>query len=264
MNPLSQLVIDGHVHIYPRYDWPAALAALVSNLSAAGTTESLPIGLLAESRSCRFYQEATGNPSAFRQGSLRLEVGPDAGSLAIRKGEQLAGYLIAGRQIVTAEKLEVLALGVDVTIAAGQPVGETLDGIREQGAVPVLSWSPGKWFFARGKLVRNLIESRPAGSFLIGDTGLRPSFWPMPVLMRLASQRGFKIIGGSDPLPLPREEFELGSYGFSVTTRFDTGEPATSLRRILSSPASEFILTGKRATPLNFLSRWVRNQIQKH
>ena len=264
MNHPHTLLIDGHVHVYPLYDWRKAIDALLTNLTPSGESEAIRIGILTESRTNRFFKEVTDNHVSFRNGSLQLEAGPDAGTITIRQNGIIAGYLIAGRQIVTAEKLEVLALGVDGSITDGLPVEAALNAIREQGAIPVLSWSPGKWFFGRGKMIRHLISTQPPGSFLIGDTGLRPTLWPLPGLMKLAIRRGFKVIGGSDPLPLPKEEQWLGSYGFSVTTEFDETKPVDSLRRILGNSTTDFSPIGKRCKTLCFLSRWIRNQFRKH
>lgn len=261
--PLTTLLIDGHIHVYPQYDRREAIESLLTHLAANGDKGSRRIGLLAESRACRFFQEVTANGASFHQGTLRLEAGPDTGAITIRQNGIIAGYIIAGRQIVTAEKLEVLALGVDFSLADGLPVETTVKAIRDQGAIPVLSWSPGKWFFGRGKLVENLIMTQTPGSFLMGDTGLRPTLWPLPGLMRMAARRGFKTIGGSDPLPLPGEERGTGSYGFKVTAEFDESKPAASLRTILGDPASMFTPIGKRCGTLGFLSRWIRNQLRK-
>lgn len=265
-SPDTRLLIDGHVHLYPGYDLAKAVHCLLNNLSRSTVSgegrERVVIGLLAESRTCRFYRNLVTGTAVLDQGPLRLSIGPDAGSLTILENNQARGYLIAGRQIVTAEKLEVLALGTDVALDDGLPVEETLSIIRAQGAVPVLSWSPGKWFFGRGKRVKELIERHTPADFLIGDTGLRPTVWPLPGLMRLARRRGYRIIGGSDPLPLPDEEMMIGSYGVTLMAPFVPGQPAESLRRLLADPGRHFTPVGRRSPPLAFLSRWIRNQFR--
>ena len=262
------LLIDGHVHLYPSYDWALAINSLLHNLSATapaeGTgTDRIKIGLLAESRFCHFYRDVIQQGSPLKRGDLELHAGPDEGALTIRKNGLTQGYLIAGRQIVTREKLELLAIGRDVAIADGLPAAETLEAIHGQGAIPVLSWSPGKWFFGRGKIVANLIEGNPPGRFLLGDTGLRPTLWRFPHLMKRAQQRGYRIMGGSDPLPLPGEESWLGTYGFHVTTSFDPSRPAASLRRILQDGSTDIAPMGHRNGTLPFISRWIRNQTRE-
>jgi len=252
------ILIDGHVHIYPDYDWAKTIEALLELPAGQGeTTQPLRLGLLAESRACCFFKTVLAHPALFQQGPLQLTAGPDAASLCILEGGSLKGFLIAGRQIVTREKLEILGLGADITVSDGLTSEATLDIILAQGAVPVLSWSPGKWFFGRGKLVKHLIDTQPSGRFLIGDTGLRPTLWPLPGLMKYATRKGFKIIGGSDPLPLPNEERWAGTYGVCLTADFDPEKPAASLRKLLTDPTCVFAPIGHRAPFKPFLSRWL-------
>ena len=264
----SMLMIDGHVHIYQQYDWAGAVQALIDHLSAslppgAPRQNAILIGLLAESKACRFFNEVIERRSPLTKGSLQVEAGPDADSLIIREAGIIKGYLIAGRQLVTAENLEVLALGMNTSISSGLPLAETIKSITGKGAIPVLSWSPGKWFFHRGKLVNSLIHSHSAGSFMIGDIGLRPTLWPLPRLMKVAAQQGFKIIGGSDSLPLAGEERWIGHSGFQVVGAFNPQQPAASVRDILINPASAFIPAGHHCSLLDFARRWGKNQIKK-
>lgn len=261
----TRIIMDGHVHIYPGYDVPEAVECLFCNLTANAPaappeTCTVMIGLLAESRACRFYRDIAQSRTSINSESWRFEAGPDEGSVTIHEHGVIKGFLVAGRQIVTAEKLEVLGLGSDISVNDGLPAEETIRAVRAQGAVPVLSWSPGKWFFARGKRVQSLLETHTPGDFLMGDTGLRPTVWPLPFLMKSAARQGFVIIGGSDALPLPGEECQLGSYGVSCLAQFDPCKPADSLRRILADPATRPIPLGHRSRPLPFLFRWLNNQ----
>lgn len=266
--PLSILAIDGHVHIYKQYDWADAVQSLVSNLGMAakslvqGGPPPILIGLLAESKSNRFYHSVLEMGAPLSKGALEVAPGPDAGSLVIRDQGVIKGYLIAGRQIVTSEKLEVLSLGTDISLPDGNSLEATLSSITAQGAVPILSWSPGKWLFKRGRVVESTLMSHSPGSFLIGDIGLRPGLLPLPSLMKLAHQRGFKMIDGSDPLPLAGEERWIGRNGFQVMGSFDPQTPAASVRTILLNPASAFTPLGVHSSLVNFAARWGRYQLR--
>jgi hypothetical protein len=265
--PTFQIAFDGHVHVYPGYDVSKVLTCLIGNLEKITQTpqaggDCVYLGLMAESRTCRFHADICRTGSPFSAGMFSLVAGPDQGCLTILERDTIRGYLIAGRQIVTAERLEILGLGSEVTVPDGLPAETTLQAIQAQGATPVLSWSPGKWFSSRGKLVEKLIETHHAGDFLIGDTGLRPTFWPLPRLMRLASERGYRIIGGSDALPLPGEEQWIGTYGVAATAPFDPEKPAGSLRRLLKDTSARFTPLGHRCPPPAFTSRWIRNQFR--
>ena len=254
----ARILFDGHVHLYPDYDWALALRTLFTNLGPNG----IRLGFLTESAGCRFYQAACENPSAFVRDGIAVDSGPGPNALTVTSTGSVLGILIAGRQIVTSERLEVLAIGTDASLPDGQPVDRTLDVVRERGGMPVLSWSPGKWFSARGRLIENLITSLPPGCFLLGDTALRPTCWPMPRLMQMARDRGIKIIGGSDPLPLRHEERQLGTYGISAMTAYDPLAPADSVRRMLSYSNTIFTSIGKRSSPLSFAKRWISNQFR--
>lgn len=260
----ATLIVDGHVHVYPRYDWHKAVSCLARNLQSAaapaGHEKPVVIGLLAESRTCDFFNLVAGHPEGISHGSIRLKVGPEPDCITIYDAEAIQGYLLAGRQVVTAERLEILALGARVHIDDGLPADTVLTAATAAGAIPVLSWSPGKWFGHRGALVRNLITQNPPNRFLVGDTGLRPTPWPLPRLMSLAQRRGFKITGGSDALPLAGEEAWIGTFGVTAEAEFDANRPAASLRRILADPSIPFTPMGQRARPAAFLSRWIRNQ----
>jgi len=248
----TTIALDGHLHVYPAHDWALTVRSLLRNLPDSGCK----IGLLTETASCRFYRQVMDNPAAFRSGSLALDPGPEPGSLVAKDGGAVAGYLIAGRQIATAERLEVLALCADVSIPDRLPLRVTLDAVRSQNAVPVLPWSPGKWFFRRGCLVENLLRTLAPDRFLLGDTSLRPGFWPTPALMRLAAGRGFKIVAGTDPLPRAGEERLAGTYGTVATAEFDAGRPVSSVRALLLDPGVAFAGVGQRSGTVAFFRRW--------
>lgn len=264
---LSTLVVDGHVHIYKPYNWAAAVNALIANLTTsprpvAPAQTVIPVGLLAESQGHRFYKEVLERGSPLIQGALQVEAGPDAGSLIIREAGLIKGYLIAGRQLVTQEKLEVLALGQDVSITNGLSLQETVQVVTAQNAIPVISWSPGKWFFSRGKVVKSFLTTTPPGTVLLGDIGLRPTAWPTPRLMKMADRLGFKMIGGSDSIPLPGEERWIGGSGFQVAGAFNPQTPAASIRALLLNRSATFTPIGRHSSLIAFANRWGRNQLK--
>ena len=260
---IQPLWIDGHVHIYPAYDWRTAVRSLAGNIARFSGGNGPGIGFLAEGAGCRFFRDVREKPDLFRDGSLAIEPCGDPGALVVRQDGQALAYLVAGRQIITAERLEVLAVGADTGWADGEPAGKVLEQVLSAGAIPVLSWSPGKWFAGRGRVVRSLIESHAPGQFLLGDTALRPKGWGFPVLLTLGKRRGFKVIGGSDPLPLAGEEARLGSYGVQVRADFDPGKPAESVCRMLRYANVFYVPFGERLCPLDFAGKWVANWKRK-
>jgi hypothetical protein len=238
---------DTHVHLYPCYDVSAALRFAAENLAALSSdscpeSERVGVLFLTERRDCSFFED-------LKRGKLllagwKIEVLQD-GVLRLLGGSSDGALLVApGRQIVTRERLEVLGLAMAGLVMDGLPAEETLARIRGLGGVAVLNWSPGKWFFGRGLVVRKLIEESAPADFLIGDIAMRPSLWLEPRLMRLARRRGFGLAAGSDPLPFAGEERKVGSFGMAGRAELSMDAPLESLRELLRR--AEWKAAGKR------------------
>ncbi len=142
-------------------------------------------------------------------------------------------YLFAGRQVITSERLEVLALTTDVDIPDGLPIEEVIERINREGAIAVLSWAPGKWFAQRGKKVARLLSDYSAQDLVLGDTTLRPWCWIEPLLMKKGVQSGFTVLAGSDPLPFAGEEEMMGRYVSRWQMEFDRENPVGLIRNYL-------------------------------
>lgn len=250
---MTRLVADGHVHLYPFYDLPRAVKALETNLRSHGV-DGTPAGFLAERHDCHIFRD-------LREGRLRLPgidscpAGED-GCLVLQRAAGPSHLLLfAGRQIVTAERLEILLLTVDLPLADGLPAAQVVERAIGAGGVPVLAWAPGKWFFKRGEIVAGLLRRFAAGELLLGDTTLRPTLWGEPALMRSARRRGFGILSGSDPLPFPGEEGILGRYATVLEGEFDVDRPLAGVRRLLSTSAGLGASVGSRGGVVETLRR---------
>jgi hypothetical protein len=184
----------------------------------------------------KWHPSPTGEPS-----SIRLQ--RDDATLT----------LIAGRQINTAERLEILALGCAEPIEGGLPMERTLGLVRDSGAIAVLAWGVGKWTGGRGRLVADLIERARPGDLYVGDNGNRPAPAPMPNLITRAVRNGLFNLPGSDPLRLRWHQDRPGSYGFVLQGEFDDECPMTSIRAMLSRARSSPRPYGRRVNWLEFL-----------
>jgi hypothetical protein len=112
-------------------------------------------------------------------GEWRLRHTEETGSVtAERHGQCL--YIIAGRQIVTAERLEVLALGFEGLVPDGEPIRQVIDRVRSAAAVAVIPWGFGKWWGRRGKVVSGLLKDHERLGFFLGDNGGRTAFLGRP------------------------------------------------------------------------------------
>jgi hypothetical protein len=140
-----------------------------------------------------------------------------------------------------------------------------MDAIRrvtEAGGIAVVAWAPGKWMFNRRKLVSDLLECVEAGSVLLGDTALRPTFWGEPGLMREFRERGGKVLCGSDPLPFPGQERVAGSYASLLSVEPDHPVDA-AIKQCVSERGRSLSSAGKRVGPFDFAYRMFKNKFAK-
>lgn len=265
-----KIVADTHLHLYPCYDMGRAFACLADNLAVLSEDAGVLLGFMAERHDCDSFS-ALLNGSVEAGAGWNIQAGADGKSVTVRASgtgdrERPSSSarrpaelcLLPGRQVVTVERLEVLALAMTGSIPDGLPAVEAVEMSIENGGIPVLAWAPGKWFFRRGRIVRDLLDRCDPGSLLIGDTSLRPGIWPEPILMRTAREKGFRVVAGSDPLPFPGEESVMGTYASFLDGSFNSADALNSARELLSSrlPA---VPAGRRGGLLRVLLRLWRN-----
>ncbi len=261
----NQVIVagDAHFHIYPCFDPPAAISILIRNLErAAGAAnagapgrEIFKIAFLAESKQNNYFQKILKNEISFKALDLEAAAGPGEHCVSLRKQGKHKLCLVAGRQIVTGEKLEILALGMEEIVPDGLPADKVIEKIIAADGLPVLAFSPGKWLFKRGQLAMALVEKYGGGKLLVGDSALRPLGWGAPAIMRRAKGA---ILPGSDPLPLPGEEKYAGCYGFIYRGSFDPARPLAAIKEIIADSPAEIMPAGRRCSPLNVFGRLLR------
>jgi hypothetical protein len=240
----SPLMVDGHVHFHACYE-PARFFEGAARRFGRAAAE---LGLPADTPGCLCFTEAAGDQffRAFAGG--RLEPGggwsiaatSEPESLLARRGEDgRSVFLLAGRQIVTKEGLEVLALGTRDDFPERRSTLETLAAVRRAGAQPGIPWGFGKWWLGRGALVRRIVESAQPGELFLGDNGGRPRRAREHPIFALARDRGIPVLPGSDPLPFARANASAGRTGF-LLRGFDPEKPAASVlarvRELAGSP----------------------------
>lgn len=256
----SALPVDAHVHLHPQHPLPAVFGSAVEQFRLARSRpwagdSAIGALLLAEVRGVDVFDDLLSRRRELRiDEGWSLEPTDEPVSLVVQGagGERLV--LVRGRQIVTAEKLEVLALFSTATPPDGLPLLETVDRVRRSGALVVVPWGFGKWWRARGRLVRDLIRSQEPGSIYLGDNGCRPRIGASPPLFDLARRCGFRILPGSDPLPLPGHQLRAGSYGFLVEVTLDLAAPARDLQRSIRDPEAGLRVYGRRRSLPGFVS----------
>ena len=166
--------------------------------------------------------------------------------------------VVRGYQAATVERLEVLALGTDARLREGVTLEETVRCTIDVGAIPIIPWGLGKWWGARGRMLKDMMQSEMGTSIWLGDTSHRPMGLPQPRAFAVAEARGIPIIPGSDPFPLPSHAGRVGRYGFTLTGVMDSEYPGASLKALLNERDSGLTTFGTRTNLVGSL----RNQVK--
>ncbi|MEA3467360.1 MAG: hypothetical protein U9R57_03940 [Thermodesulfobacteriota bacterium] len=252
------IFVDSHVHIYDCFDVDLLLDAALNNFQKAAKQynstgyPSTYVLLLTEGKNEHWFKRSLATLESTNQGNgnisknWRVVKKEASDSLMVFRNDSLetAIYLVAGRQVVTKERIEVLALYTQQVIRDGRSLAETVDIIMKANAIVVLPWGVGKWFGARGKIIQSLLSAQSRVKVYLGDNGGRPGLWPRPTLFRLVEKKGVAVLPGTDALPLKSETCRAGSFGFYLDDSLSQEEdPIKHLKNVLlsqSTPMSPF------------------------
>jgi hypothetical protein len=258
------VLVDGHVHVYDCFDVAGLFDAAAANFAAAARELNSDrdydsVLCLVESRNEGFLEgvreHRSGRVWRGRHGFWEAERSCEPETLVVRRGNTSL-KLIAGRQLVTRERLEVLALGTTAALPEGESIEATLGAVRDVGAAAVLPWGVGKWLGARGEVVARVLANPEWRHVFLGDNGNRLELGRDPPQFTAARRAGRSVLPGSDPLPLPGEETRVAAYGFAIDVALDPLRPAAALLALLKS-GSAFAPFGRREP----LTRFLGNQL---
>lgn len=258
--PEPEWLIDGHVHFHACFEEELFLRHALTNFAAArrdGGAARPGVLLFTECAGVHYFRRLRDRGTAGAAGRFSVHATAEPDSLEIREQGEPQLLVIAGRQVATAESLEVLALGADTDVEDGRPIDDTIAAVRRAGGLAVVPWGFGKWWFARGAIVASLLAREDPARFFLGDNGGRPRLGRRPLLFEAAERRGFRVIPGSDPFPLAHHAARAGSYGFRLAAALDPRRPAATLKAALADRAMRPVPYGTRARLLPF----VRNQV---
>lgn len=226
-------LVDAHVHIHECFPCARFFDAAAANFSSA----MHDIGAKRSAVGCLMLTESAGVDRFAELADGRLQSGPwhvvpteERVSLAATRSGALPMFVIAGRQIATAERLELLALGTRDRFPDGAPLRDALAAVAESGAIAVVPWGFGKWTGRRGRVVAELLSDPLEVGPYAGDNGGRPRRSRRPRLLAVAERHGKLVLPGTDPLPFPGELAKVGRYGFVADLDLDRRRPFASLR----------------------------------
>ena len=247
MSASYEVLLDAHVHYHPCFSRAEFFSAAVRNFDAGATQ----LGLDGPRLGGLMFTESRGD-NAFQAMAARAKPAPPA-DLAERhwwfrpSGEDNALWaalgpeesasllLIAGRQMVTSEGLEVLALGCARELPDGMELTEAIGAVLSEGAIPVVPWGFGKWWLGRGQLVTELLAGDVGGRYFLGDNAGRPQALARSHLFDRGIARKVFVLPGSDPLPFRRQMGKAGLCGFRLGPGFEIDRPASSIIASLRS-----------------------------
>ncbi len=250
-NP-TYLLVDAHVHLHDCFDLSQFLDAASANFQQQSDRLGLDqpaigILLLAEVKGVNAFAQLVEQQQQLNQQLSTWEITPTHEAISLRlthtSGQTL--LIMAGRQVVTQEGIEVLALMTEGMLEDGLSLEKTLAGAIALNSLPVLPWGVGKWLGKRGQLVQAGLEASP-NTLFAGDNGGRPSFWPLPDFCK-------RQLPGTDPLPLSYEVKRPGSFGFATQAVLDWDKPGESLKQVLSSSKPDIDTYGRAQSPWHFL-----------
>ncbi len=241
-----EVIADTHVHLYPCHNADRLLKHAAHRLRGwAKTANPVCVLLLAEAGYHCVFRALRDRPNDHGV-TARIDRTAEAEALRLQWPDGTAVWLVAGRQLVARERVEILALTVDHPPSDGQSAAELVRAVDAAAGVPVLAWAPGKWCLRRAAVVAELCAAFGPDTLWLGDSSLRPYGWPLPNPMRDPARR---VLAGSDPLPFSGEEMQAGQYAIRLQGEFDPERPVTSLRQLLRSEPARIERVGRRNTP---------------
>ncbi|MEL6447918.1 MAG: hypothetical protein AAFQ62_08260 [Pseudomonadota bacterium] len=255
------IAADTHAHFYSAFDRDRYFDAAQTNLASAiemSETPTYRLLVLTDGGHWDAFgdllRDAENRTDASRWKPTRTH---EASSVRMinEHGDEI--FVLAGAQIVTSERIEVLWLAERDRVADGINLDELLQISSDRDIPTVLPWGVGKWLGKRAKRLASVLTSEPRPGLFIGDIHGRPRVWGTPKLFTKARRAGFRSLCGTDPLPLRWDEARVGRFGTLLQGTFDPDVPAASFRNLLNHGDWQVRSFGRRQSTLPFL----RNQI---
>ena len=258
------ILVDTHVHIYDCYNIRKFMNYSLNNFKhnaekMQGENSFSAFLLLAESKQYNWFSrlQAYAQHGDFQVrselGDWEINLTDNDGTLrAVNKNGE-GFFIVAGRQIVTRENLEILALLTTEQFKDGEPMESVLENILSKDAIPVIPWGAGKWIGKRGTFLKHFLTHAAPSILYLGDTGSRPSFWGTPYPFKIAAKNGIRVVAGTDPLPIVSDVCRPGSYGSVIFAKLNETSPSVHLKQLLKDSKTKIANYGELEKPVRFL-----------
>ncbi len=261
------VLVDTHVHLYDCYDRALFFDSAYANFQSAAST----LGVAGDVIGCMMLTE-TSRDHAFESliaqheldgGRWRFHPGADSRSLLAARDGKDALIVIAGRQIVTREGLEVLALCCNEQFNDGRPIEHSIEKVIEADGLVVLPYGVGKWSGARGLMIDKLLDGPLASRLLLGDNAGRLAMGGEPKQFARANKQGIWVLPGTDPLPFADEARSAGRYGMLIKDHVNREHAADGIKQWIQAASAQPMVYGRTDGPVRFFKKQVRMQLRK-
>jgi len=272
MSKEYSILVDTHVHIYDCHDLIRFFKKAKRNFSYYNKKLKLAekfVGVLflTESNAFHYFDKLSENSNNIiqdleKEGFFKKKSDENC-SLVFETDDSSFVIIIAGQQIITKEKLEVLSLGTQQKVEYLLSLEETVRNINDLGAIPILPWGVGKWLGKRSDAVRSFIKENNSIEFFLGDNSGRPIFWSAPKLFTEGMKKKIYTLRGSDPLSLKSQERKAGSFGFYFISNIDFNKPFLELKKMMYNLNEEPNNFGELENPFGFLKNQLMLRLSK-
>ncbi len=264
----SVLLVDCHVHFHTEYDLDTFFDSALMNFRAAAGDVGTPdpsqyVLMLTEAAGHDYFATFAADVGGAHAQRWRFAHTAEPVSLTAQRVDGAYLTLVAGRQIAARGGLEVLALGTNRHYPDDGDLLATINQVLDDGAIAVVPWGFGKWWFRRGRRVAQAIMALQGRAFFLGDNGGRLRYGSPPKLFAEARALGVRTLPGSDPLPLQSHQTRVGSYGCILKLGFDPSRPATSIAEHLVSALDQAVTYGRLESLVGFCVAQVSMQLRK-
>ena len=261
------IIIDAHIHIHECYNlenfFDSAEKNFQDQASKLNAGSFVGVLCLTEIFGINIFDKLeNAAKKKVKIGKWQINSTEEHNSLVLRKNNSLI-FVIAGRQIVTEKKLEVLAIGLKEDYQDGKPIDEVIKHVVKSEAFPIIPWGFGKWFSPRKQILEKIILQKKSYPIFWGDNGNRPWIFKKPKLIKTGYGNQIINLPGSDPLPFNREVKKPGSFGFYIENIINQDKPFDSIYRIITASKSQFNTYGKLESLFYFVKNQVAMQLVK-
>jgi len=262
------IFVDAHVHIQSIYNLSEYFDHVFYNFSEAakkldGSNTWIGFLLLTEVIGINQFENLKRLQIVGNKQNYSIQLTEENNSLKIISESGNKIFVIAGKQIIAKDNIEVLALATEKNFEEGQDIIATLKKINNNNGIAVLPWGVGKWTCKRKEIVEKFLIEHKDEKFFLGDNSGRPKFWNEPQLFKIGNKTKHFVLPGSDALAIPSEVNKTASYGFYTYSDIDEKNPTESIKDILKTLNKPPNYFGKLENPFSFFKNQLTMQLLK-